>query len=941
MELITINIYYRKIIDLILEVHDNDFTSAGPGHCMKITGLGSQELEFLWDLMVPKYEHINIYIVSEIVTTDAKYITATRLVELRNVQDAPLLILIPSNSRTAAEDSYGNSTFKEISLDGIESKLIKKLVNQIPERLNGIIKNDILNFLKPNNAAIIDYLLSLSEVGYEENTIGENLHFLSLIPDTILLKQEEKIRSRLNFNRESVALLSAFNKPLYDRISELNLENDSIQKEIVDFLKIEKAAKNEKEICEIIAVKYPNLNFSKWPIPDLDFTHIKLFSEDLISNDLKTVDGTKVLLAENGKITKLKIRFSTNPSPNEIKDLKFFRIILMAVNGTNGEEIMVLRKIKNSNSNRPYRDATIELNSNIIEEGSYFIKVLAEDEYGNVLNANDEFKDSKVQRAWLEAEEEAHQKGLECSKSSFQYKLTCDSEDFDYLIEEAVEREDTQRKDKLNYVLQAYFKFRIESIKNDSDKLIPEPTESSNLWINDSKEKHSSTFHINYSDKHNYQINISTKLRQIENKFIEYGNEFGHVYAQLKSNKLAIGFESLEFVSSELNSLIPNSLAKLRKEVFESIANSNVEGNGILETADIFNYSDQIKRYIAEYTKWTSKLKKQIETDKITDEEKTKLKQFLVELQIIDVARIKTKLPDGSKVEALLLSPLHPLRLSWVMQLIEVFDDWENKTREFSGHKDAWSKNLEELFIGQLSPENNPLVLIEPASFKNYNYSGELAYGWGLYLNTISQESKNGMTSISRQLQHYFRSLFNISKESYVETDISLKLVIRHIKNYLSQHPYVDKLIINLFNSGDAEVFADAFVELEKEKSFENINYEVRIFKGNDKIIEHGEALKTLINPEFNVSEEAEAFSQPSRNRLFPKLRFSINNILDFLKNPSNFTSHLSFLISPFPVTIELIKPYIQDRNFYLNGLITDSTVLVDEMDHKLNGIDL
>jgi len=931
MELIKINIYYQKIINLILEIYHNDFTSAGPGHCMKITGLGSQELEVLWEIMVPKYEHIDIYIVSEIVTSDTKYISATRLIELRNKQDAPLLILIPSNSRTAAEDSYGNATFKEISLDDIESKLIKNLVDQIPERVSIIIKNDILNFLKPENAAIIEYLLSLSEVGYEDKMIGENLYYLSLIPDSMLLSQEEKIRSRLNFNRESVALLGAFNKPLYDRISELNLENDSIQKEIVDFLKNEKLAKSDKEICETIAKKYPNLNFSRWPIPDLDFTHIKLFTEDLISNDLKIEEGTNVILAENGKVTKLKIRFSTNPSPNEIKDLKFFRIILMSVNGTDGEEIMVLRKIKNSNSNRPYRDATIELNSNIIEEGSYFIKILAEDDFGNILNSNDDFKDSKVQKAWLDAVKDATQNGQECSKTSFQYKLTCDSEDFDYQIEETVDREDTQRKDKLNNVLQAYFKFRIESIKNDSDKIIPEPADSSNVWINDFKEKHSSTFHINYSEKHNYQISISTKLRQIENKFIENCDTFGYIHAQLKSNKLAIGFESLEFVSSDLNSLIPNSLVKLRKEIFESIANSNEERNGIVETADIFNYSDKIKKYIAEYSKWTSKLKKQIETDKITDEEKSKLKQFLVELQLIDLAHIKTKLPDGNKVETLLLSPLHPLRLSWTTQLIEVFDDWENKTREFSGHKDAWAKNLEELFIGQLSPENNPLVLIGPGSFKNYNYSGELAFGWGLYLNTVTQESENGMTSISRQLQHYFRSLFNISKDSYVETDISLKLVIRHIKNYLSQHPYVDKLIINLFNSGDAEVFAEAFVELEKEKSFENINYEVRIFKGNDKIIEHGEALKKLINPEFNISEEAEAFSQPSRNRLFPKLRFSINNILDFLKDPSNFTSHLSFLISPFPVTIELIKPFVQDRNFYLNGLITDSTVLVDE----------
>jgi len=927
MNTITINIYYQKIINLILELHKLDFENASAGHCMKITGLGVLELEYLWNVIKEKHKHLDLYIVSEDEKSDDRYISATKLIELRNKQDKPLLILIPSNSRTAAEDSYGNATFKEISLEGIETELVDKLIDEIPDDIYDVISTDIIDYLDPTNSQIIDYLIAISEANYDANAIGNNIFHLSLIPDNILLSHKEKIRSRLNFNRESVELLSAFNKPLYDRIADLRLENDSIQKDIVDFLKTEKEAKNAQDICESINDDYSNLNFSNWPIPDLDFTHIKLITDEIKSTDLKVEEGTNVLYAQESKIAKLKVRFRTNPNPKDIKDLKFFRIILMAVNGSNGEEITVLRKVKNSNSNRPYRDVTLELNPNIIEEGSYFIKVLAEDEHGNMLNADDEFRDYKIQKAW----EQAKKDNPDTHKNSFPFKLTCDSEDFDYVIEDAIDRDENQRKDKLNNVLQAFLKYRIDALKSDEESHIPEPSETSNLWINDGKEKHSSTFHINYSDKHNYQINISTKLRQIENKFLENSNSLGYVKCQLKSNKLAIGFEMLEFVTSELNDIAPKSLLKQRKEVFDAIVNSNENEDGIFETTNIFIYKEEIKKYVDSYTKWTSKLKTQLESDEIDLEEKTKLKEFLIELQMIDVSRVKSKLPDGSKVEALLISPLHPLRLAWAIQLIEVFEDWERKTKEFSDHKASWTQNLEDLFIGNLSPENNQLVLIEPNSQKSYNYSGELSFGWGLYLSTISQESKNGMTSISRQLQHYLRLLFNITKDNFVETDLSLKLVIRHIKNYLAQHPYIDKLVVNLFNAGDAEVFSNAFVELEKEKEFENINYEVRIFKGDDKIIEHGESLKTLINPESNISEEAEAFSQPSRNRLFPKLRFSINNITDFLKDPSSYTSHLSFLISPFPISIELIKPSLEDRNFYLNGLITDSSVLVDE----------
>ncbi|MBU3123939.1 ATP-binding protein [Sinomicrobium sp. 2019215] len=930
----TINTYYKRIIDLVLELHKADFGNAIPGHCMKITGLGLNELEFLWDIIHDEYPAIDTFIVSEESNGSDKFISATKLVELRNKQEAPLLVLIPSNSRTAAEDSYGNATFKEISLEGIEHKLKEELIAKIPDDYAHLIESEILQYLNSttiSTVSIIKYLLALEEGGYSNEAVGNNIYILNLLPDEKLIEEPEKVRSRLNFNLESTELLSSFSKPLYDRVAELPLEPNTLQKEIVNFIKQENEARNADEICRLVFKSYQHLNFANWKIPDLDFSHIKLLIEEIKSNNFKVEEGRKVLHVEENKTTKVRIRFSTNPNPKDISDLKYFKVILMVVDGGTGEEVFVLRKLKNTASKRPYREATVDLNSNMIEEGSYFFKVLAEDEHGNVLNANDDFKDLKIQKAW----EEAVKADENMSKSAFPYKLTCDSDDFDFVVEEMTERDENQRKDKLNNVLQAYFKYRIEKIKLGDEADIPEASENSNVWLNDIT-KHTSTFYINYSERHNYQINLSSKLRSIENKFLENCTSFGYVKGSLKSNSAAVGFESIKFVESDLTSIIPNPVLKLRKEIFTAIQKSNENGDGVFETADLFNHYQIIKDYVQKLTEWTTSLKNQVSSDELNEEEKSKIQYFLTELQILDVARIRTKLPDGQHTEALLLSPLHPLRLAWIIELMELFNNWEQKTKDYPGHKESWAKNLEFFFEGQLSPENNPLVLVEPTSFKNYHYSGELAYGWGLYLNVLADESKNGMTSVSRQMKHYFRQLFNVTKDNYVETDISQKLVIRHIKNYLAQHPYTDKLIINLINSGDASVFADAFVELEKDKAFKAIKYEVRIFKGDDRIIEHGEALRNLINPEFNVSEEAEVFSQPSKNRLFPKLRFSINSTSDYLKVPSKFTAHLSFLVDPFPITVELIKPYKNDRNFYLNGLLTESTVTVDENGNQI-----
>ena len=142
MELTKINSYYQHIIDLVISIYHNELITATAGHCMKITGFGNNELLYLWNELSEKYPGINTFIVSESDRGNC-YISATKLIEFRNQQEKPLLVLIPSNSRTAAEDSYGNATFKEISLDGIELKLKEELISKIPVDKKRIIQSKI------------------------------------------------------------------------------------------------------------------------------------------------------------------------------------------------------------------------------------------------------------------------------------------------------------------------------------------------------------------------------------------------------------------------------------------------------------------------------------------------------------------------------------------------------------------------------------------------------------------------------------------------------------------------------------------------------------------------------------------------------------------------------------------------------------------------------
>ena len=124
-------LYYQLLLSLILDEYKEEFINAKPGHCMKITGLALRELQPLCSDVRALPGDLQTYILSDEIKGD-EYISANKLIEFRNDDSLPLLILIPSNSRTSTEDSYGNATFKNLFIEHLDSKLFENLKAEIP-----------------------------------------------------------------------------------------------------------------------------------------------------------------------------------------------------------------------------------------------------------------------------------------------------------------------------------------------------------------------------------------------------------------------------------------------------------------------------------------------------------------------------------------------------------------------------------------------------------------------------------------------------------------------------------------------------------------------------------------------------------------------------------------------------------------------------------------
>ena len=124
-------LYYKHFLQHVISSYETDLKQAKPGDCLKITGLALPELTTLIGDIRKVNSNLLVYILSDDLK-GSDYISATKLIELRNSASQPLLMLIPAGSRTSAEDSYGDATFRNLNVADLQQSFFEKLVYEIP-----------------------------------------------------------------------------------------------------------------------------------------------------------------------------------------------------------------------------------------------------------------------------------------------------------------------------------------------------------------------------------------------------------------------------------------------------------------------------------------------------------------------------------------------------------------------------------------------------------------------------------------------------------------------------------------------------------------------------------------------------------------------------------------------------------------------------------------
>jgi len=933
--------YNQYIAEVIFEKHIGILKEAKNGHCMKLQGVSNEVLHDLLERFRQQAPNIDIFILSQ--KSGGDFIDAFGLIELRNHEEhRPLLVLRPSNLRTAAEDSYGNATFTELTVDDAEDRLFDTLKSRLPADLTPAV-HTIFDYLGKDFPVSLKnkYLIHFLEDTSQE-ALGKYLYLLGLFPDSALLENPQLIKNRLVFNQQSIEVISQFNQTVFDRVNALPLMPNTLQKQVSTFLQENYPEKTAFGLVANISKSYPQLDFAHWKIRELE-SNVEVQVEVL---DLMTVKGKgKLVRDKDGELTlvgtsntpaKVNLKFTTQPEPKKVPEIAYFTVDLMRPVGPgNYEQVVEMARFPISKAARKERTKEIEFDPNNIEAGAYFFRMTAFDANGVPLNINDDFRDANVQREWLEEKEKL---GKEADRSKFKGKLISDSEGFIYELDdsdEGTEGDVVERevKDKVANLMHGIFTCRMDYLKRQEDASGVGRDEEHWHWLSSDKAHLHSIFNAKFSDpRYNFQIEVSTKLKEAQLAILRNPEKTGTVQFYLSPSG-RFQAEHLHLHSRDLfNS---NKLARFqqaRQSLFNAILEDITSKDGVFETFDLNKHKDLAENYVKEYLALTTILAERIPT-KLNDkpEDKRKVLDLTLTIQNLDLVQIKTQLPNQEWISAWLIPPIHPLRIAWFLQMNKTFSDWEKLTQENPKLASLWDENLKSVFTGGLYPTNIPLVLADYDNLNAYEYTGEICFGWGLYLKSIWMEKDlESMSARNRIILQYLRQQLNIRNQRFVENDLSFDLVKRHVRNYLSLHPYTEQLNINLFNAGEGNIFSDVLLDLEKESVFKSLRYEIRQFTNRDSIINHGDSFLNLLNPGTTQTEEAEKFSQVSESRLFPKLRFSLNSVQEYLQAPSKYEAHLSFLISPFPLRTKAYQPLTPVNSFHWGGLIVEPQIEVN-----------
>lgn len=908
-------IIHQELSQVVANDIEYQLNNSLPGHCLRISTLPESIMFQLCASFNTNGTNADVVllIAPGQNAENSWQVTASRVVELRNNQERPLLVFIPPGIKTAAEDSFDISTFVELNLGDVPDRLIQLLRKKVPDEISLLIDR-VVDYLgrvervvSPDDVA--RYYLTILNNVLDSRSAGGAIYQLGLVPDFDLFINPNRIEQRLERNLAVLQTLITSNQPLLARIHSLKLQPSTIQSALYQFLR-SVTLDFVNDWGEMIAtdVSHCKLSFEQWPFigESLDRDKILIYLDDINltpKNSEEPVGPDNPLYLHVNRHRTIRLKWETNPKPSAVIDLSYFRIEIVSTDGAIAWES---KNIPNTKARAAYRSKQLNVSEfrDQIEDGLYFVRVRAYTESGDILSEEDAENHPEILRDYHNPNG----------------KRFYESEDIWFWVDETTPPPaEPQRNITVNSFLEAKLYTQFAALDRDEDPFSDnlKPRSDRTGWMN-TKKKAEATYNIVYDAQARYTIPISSMLREIELDTLHDPSNLGRWRLNYSEG---LGHDGIKPVVRAYYDTtdIPNEFLQTRANLFSAILGND---ESISATIDLLDFKDLILDYAEAYQRWLNYALSDYDRMAVNQNDgRQRILPIFLDLDSVEVLLAgNSNIPD----RVYLLAPTHPLRLLWHYQRAAMTQSWIKTAIDSGKPKDLLSTSIRQYMRTGLLPINLPPMLrpTHPNYSEGLNHfyieQGPLNLFWSLYIREDTSDSR----TVRSRTQH----VLGIIRQSATinQAGIDKKLLTQKFNRYLVQHPYVRVFKINIFNPGDAGLIVDAILGVEKErKKMPPLRYELRLFTEASDPDDVGESIIELMNPETQVSAEADAFAVPSQNHLFPKMRFSRNQVEDFLLQPEKFEAHITLLHDLFPIDVDIEKQN-SGRSSYAYGLIQE-----------------
>ncbi|WP_428912084.1 ATP-binding protein [Niallia sp. Krafla_26] len=866
-----------------------------PGHCAQITDLSPHVMEkSCEEILLHGAGRFEAYVLT---SNDNRHqkpfeIHATKLVERRNLEQKVIVLFIPPNLRTAAEDSFDIATFEWISFDHVYLEMKKRLkieAEQVMLDQDRILSLDNISNLIEKNWKLpgamdwcLFYLSIIENKGTTES-IGNSLPYLYLLPDEEILSATNQ-NTRILENIKAIETLRNVTKSIQNRVDELHTKDKNIKKKLlrllrnyshrVDFDQWVKETLTNDSLRE-------TLDFQQWGVEKV--------MDNLEELKIEKIKGSALVHGQNGLELKLdgkkdfKIDYRSEPAPPLCED--WARVHVHLIDAEAEEAYTIVQTISTSKKKAANKVAQTQNVTAIqlsrlsdIDPGRYTIGIQA------------------------------------ISHDGFILKESVAPEVFYIQGKQAAEDEPEEKKEIVGSSQEVFRAARISTMKEDEPFHFDANEFELNWGVAEEQPVPMQAQLSLYSKQQNTVYHLSTNylLHQCHSMWLKHPEILGTLtykheeQAASEDFTVALKFEQ-QFDEMDYDSEAYKRFLRQRKRFFKAVTDLGpYHWEQILSFEESF-LVEKAEKYLDAYKALLEELQEQSSEESII---------LMNRLRMTDLIEVQF---DGSVFY--LMTPSHPLKLAWSLQYEEVSEKWTNEAARLS-ERNRRLRDISTLLSEQTSIYYPFMVKDRHNSW--YVNVDTVGNNWGIFV-PVSKITDDAFLEHINEVLQIDRNYKRKSKFPY-------QRIKEKILQYLEKRPYLSVLTINVFEPDDGTEILSLFKQLfksfqdSKYRIFQDLRINLRLFTDHEDLLNSlGKAIDEIMTSGEGkmVDEFQERITMEAQNPLFPVFSYSKHLTSDFTKDPIQFEANLSILSQLLKAEVGFFtdQEASQYRSSYFNGL--------------------